>query len=141
MMRLYFSQQVKGKRDYFGRAGVVALALNAVACTFVLAADKVETITGYLIDRSCAAMIKNDHKDPTQRLKDHTKKCSLDPTCCEAGYTVYSGGKWIDLDASASDLAKKMIEASKKNKGQMCKITGSFKRNEFHATSVSEVDQ
>jgi hypothetical protein len=37
-------------------------------------------------------------------------------------------------------MAKKMIQASKKIKGHMCKITGVFKRNEFHATSVSEVN-
>lgn len=85
-------------------------------------------------------MIKNDHLDPTKRLKDHTKACSLEPSCCEAGYAVYSGGKWIDLDANGSALAQKVIRASKKDKGHMCKIVGSFKRNEFHATSVSEVN-
>jgi hypothetical protein len=141
MMRQNFAKQLAGQRHHIGRAGVITVALNAVACTIVLAADKLETITGFLVDRSCAAMIKNDHKDPTQRLKDHTKKCSLDPTCSEAGYTVYSGGRWIDLDLAGSDLAKKMIQASKKDKALMCKITGTFKRNEFHATSLAEVNQ
>ncbi len=92
-MTLNLSNNLLSKSDCFGRVGLLVLALNVVASTFVLAADKVETYTGYVVDRSCAAMIKNDHKDPTQRLKDHTKKCALDPTCCEAGYTVYSGVK------------------------------------------------
>jgi hypothetical protein len=122
------------------RAAATSLALSVVASSLALAADKVETLTGYLVDRSCAAMIKNDHQDPTQRLKDHAKKCSLEPSCCEAGYTIYSGGKWIDLDIAGSDLAKKMFIASKKNKAFMCKVTGYFKRNEFHATSVTEVN-
>ena len=116
-----------------------AVCLAVVASTLALAADKVETYTGYLVDKSCAAMIKNDHLDPTQRLKDHTKACALEPSCCEAGYTVYSGGKWIDLDAAGSAMAQKVIKASKKNKAHMCKITGVFKRNEFHATDVTEV--
>ncbi|MBU6450624.1 MAG: hypothetical protein KGS72_02520 [Cyanobacteria bacterium REEB67] len=99
-----------------------------------------ESFTGYLVDKSCAAMIKNDHLDPTKRLKDHTRACSLEPSCCEAGYAVYSGGKWIDLDAAGSALAQKLIRASKKDKAHMCKITGEFKRNEFHATAVTEVN-
>ncbi len=85
-------------------------------------------------------MIKHDHLDPMQRLKDHTKSCSLEPSCCEAGYTIYSGGKWIDLDPEGNALAQKMFRASKKNKSFMCKVTGTFKRNEFHATSVAEVN-
>jgi hypothetical protein len=122
------------------RAGIIAVAFTVVSSALALAADKVETFTGYLVDKSCAAMIKNDHLDPMQRLKDHTKACALEPSCCEAGYTVYSGGKWIDLDTAGSAMAQKMIRASKKSKAHMCKITGTFKRNEFHATDVSEVN-
>jgi hypothetical protein len=124
----------------FGASFLMALALG-VTSTLALAADKVETYSGYLVDKSCAAMIKNDHLDPTKRLKDHTRACALEPSCCEAGYTVYSGGKWIDLDAAGSALAQKMIRASKKDKAHMCKVTGVFKRNEFHATDVTEVNQ
>jgi hypothetical protein len=120
-------------------AMAMALALGATSA-LVMAAEKVETYTGYLVDKSCAAMIKNDHLDPTQRLQAHTKACALEPSCCEAGYAVYSGGKWIDLDAAGSEMAKKMIKASKKSKAHMCKITGVFKRNEFHATDVTEVN-
>jgi hypothetical protein len=117
-----------------------AVGLTVVTSPLALAADKVETYTGYVVDKSCAAMIKNDHLDPMQRLKDHTKSCALEPSCCEAGYTVYSGGKWIDLDVAGSAMAQKMIKASKKSKAHMCKITGVFKRNEFHATDVTEVN-
>jgi len=122
----------------------LASAMSAASLTAVVPAalsqEKVETFSGYLVDKSCAASIKNDHLDPTQRLKDHTRACALEPSCCEAGYTVYSGGKWIDLDAAGSQLAQKVIKASKKNKAHMCKITGVFKRNEFHASSVTEVN-
>ena len=118
----------------------VALCLSLTTSLNASLAAGVESFTGYLVDKSCAAMIKNDHLDPTKRLKDHTRACSLEPSCCEAGYAVYSGGKWIDLDAAGSALAQKLIKASKKDKAHMCKITGEFKRNEFHATAVTEVN-
>jgi hypothetical protein len=123
-------------------AGFVLASISALILSLVpvQAQDKVETFTGYLIDKSCAAAIKHDHNDPTQRLKDHTRTCSLEPACCEAGYTVYAAGKWIDLDAASSEMAQKIIKASKKSKSHMCKITGVFKRNEFHASSLSEVN-
>jgi hypothetical protein len=136
--------QLKSRAKKTGQAylaGAISVILNMVLIAAAHAQAKVETITGYLIDRSCAAMIKHDHLDPMQRLKSHTKKCNLEPSCCEAGYTLYSGGKWIDLDAPSSEMAKKVIQSSKGDKGLMCKVQGSFKRDEFHASSVSEVNQ
>jgi hypothetical protein len=98
-----------------------------------------ETFNGYLVDRSCAAMFKNDHLDPTKRLKDHLKSCDLDPACSDSGYTIYSGGKWIDLDAPTSAMVQKVLRASKKDKGNMFKVTGTIKRNELHGTTVAEI--
>lgn len=103
-------------------------------------ADAVSQYTGYLVDRSCAAQIKVDNKgsDPSPSLKKHTRHCSLEPSCCEAGYSLYSQGKWFDLDAKGNELAKKIFEQSKKESGHMFNISGIFKRNELRVASIAE---
>ncbi len=103
-------------------------------------ADAVSQYTGYLVDRSCAAQIKVDNKgsDPSPSLKKHTRHCSLEPSCCEAGYSLYSQGKWFDLDAKGNELAKKIFEQSKKESGHIFNISGIFKRNELRVASIAE---
>lgn len=118
--------------------GAILAILFAALPAF--AADKVQTWTGYLIDRSCAAMIKKESKDIPRQVKDHSKSCGLDAACCEAGYSVYSQGQWIDLDTASSQVAHKLLEASKKNKGHMVKVTGVVKRGEVKASSIVEVN-
>lgn len=100
----------------------------------------VSQYTGFLVDRSCAAQIKVDSKgsDPSPSLKKHTRHCSLEPSCCEAGYSLYSQGKWFDLDAKGNELAKKIFEQSKKESGHMFNISGVFKRNELRVASIVE---
>lgn len=126
-------------------APVCGLLLSA-APTLVLAQDASkapESYSGYLIDRSCAAQIKMDnmrqHVDPMAAINKHTRHCSLEPSCCEAGYSLYSQGKWFDLDPKGNEMAKKLFQASKKETGQVFKIQGVFKRNELRVSSIAEV--
>lgn len=98
------------------------------------------TWTGYLVDRSCAAAIKGDNKDAMKSVKEHTKACSLEPSCCEAGYSVYSQGQWLDLDNASSALAKKVMKASARDKAHVVKVVGIIKRGEVRASSISEVN-
>lgn len=104
------------------------------------AAETASQYTGFLVDRSCAAQIKVDSKgtDPSPSLKKHTRHCSLEPSCCEAGYSLYSQGKWLDLDAKGNELAKKIFEQSKKESGHLFTVTGLFKRNELRVASIAE---
>lgn len=104
------------------------------------AADVASQYTGFLVDRSCAAQIKVDSKgvDPSPSLKKHTRHCSLEPSCCEAGYSLYSQGKWLDLDAKGNELAKKIFEQSKKESGHLFTVTGVYKRNELRVASMAE---
>lgn len=103
------------------------------------AADS-QTWTGYLVDRSCAAAIKGDNKDAMKSVKEHTKACSLEPSCCEAGYSVYSQGQWIDLDNTGNVMAKKVMQATKRDKAHMVKVVGIFKRGEVRPSSIVEVN-
>lgn len=133
--------------------GRVSSGLAAVLFCFLLttlsahAADKLESWTGYLVDRSCAAMIKKEGKDIPRQVKEHTKSCSLDATCSEAGYTVYcpaagaNAAQWLDLDNASSQIARKLLESTKKAKGNLVKMTGIVKRGEVKASSIVEVNQ
>ena len=125
------------KLPRFCLLALFALLASSTLADLARAAD--ESFSGYLVDKSCAAMFKNDHQDPTKRLKDHLKSCDLDPACCEAGYTIYSGGKWIDLDAPTSAVVQKVLRNSKKDRGNMFKVTGTIKRNELHGSTVAEI--
>jgi len=97
-----------------------------------------EVYTGYLIDRSCAAAMKMENKGLDNGLKQHTRHCSLEPSCSESGYSLYSGGKWFDLDPKGNEMARKYFQASKKEAGHIFKITGVFKRNELRVATISE---
>ena len=99
-----------------------------------------QTWTGYLVDRSCAAAIKGDNKDAMKSVKEHTKACSLEPSCCEAGYSVYSQGQWLDLDNASSAIAKKVMKASARDKAHVVKVVGIIKRGEVRASSIAEVN-
>ncbi len=99
-----------------------------------------QTWTGYLVDRSCAAAIKGDNKDAMKSVKEHTKACSLEPSCCEAGFSVYSQGQWLDLDNASSAIAKKVMKASARDKAHVVKVVGIIKRGEVRASSIAEVN-
>ncbi|MBN8660091.1 MAG: hypothetical protein J0M35_06980 [Candidatus Obscuribacter phosphatis] len=122
------------------------LSLSLVAganCAFAQDKSKdaeIKTYTGYLLDRACAAELKQTGKDPLATLKGHTKHCSLEPACSEAGYTLYSEGKWLDLDAAGSEKARKAFGLTKKAAGHKFKISGIFKRNELRVKEITEVN-
>ncbi len=82
--------------------------------------------------------MKMENKGLENGLKQHTRHCSLEPSCSESGYSLYSGGKWLDLDPKGNDMARKYFQASKKEAGHIFKITGVFKRNELRVATISE---
>lgn len=115
-------------------------AASSPAAKSSAAPEGSQTWTGYLVDRSCAAAIKGDNKDAMKSVKEHTKACSLEPSCCEAGYSVYSQGQWLDLDNASSAIAKKVMKASARDKAHVVKVVGIIKRGEVRASSIAEVN-
>jgi len=140
---------MNSKQVNFGgiSAGLAVCLLSFLLTTLpAWAGDKLENWTGYLVDRSCAAMIKKEGKDIPRQIKEHTKSCSLDATCAEAGYTVYcppagaAAAQWLDLDNASNQMAHKLLETTKKTKGHLVKMTGIVKRGEVKASSIVEVN-
>ncbi|MBP6747805.1 hypothetical protein KA344_21430 [bacterium] len=129
----------KSANKSVAKAAVSSPAVKSTAVSGVPAADS-QSWTGYLVDRSCAAAIKGDNKDAMKSVKEHTKACSLEPSCCEAGFSIYSQGQWLDLDNASSAIAKKVMKASTRDKAHVVKVVGIIKRGEVRATSIAEVN-
>lgn len=129
----------KSANKSVAKAAVSSPAVKSTAGSGVPAADS-QSWTGYLVDRSCAAAIKGDNKDAMKSVKEHTKACSLEPSCCEAGFSIYSQGQWLDLDNASSAIAKKVMKASTRDKAHVVKVVGIIKRGEVRATSIAEVN-
>ncbi|MDP3510010.1 MAG: hypothetical protein Q8T09_18715 [Candidatus Melainabacteria bacterium] len=117
-----------------------AAASSPAAKSSAAVAPSSQSWTGYLVDRSCAAAIKGDNKDAIKSVKEHTKACSLEPSCCEAGFSIYSQGQWLDLDNGSSAIAKKVMQATTRDKAHVVKVVGIIKRGEVRATSIVEVN-
>ncbi|MBP9089994.1 hypothetical protein KBI23_03135 [bacterium] len=122
------------------KAAAASTSASGASAGANAAASGSQSWTGYLVDRSCAAAIKGDNKDAIKSVKEHTKACSLEPSCCEAGFSIYSQGQWLDLDNASSAIAKKVMKASTRDKAHVVKVVGIIKRGEVRATSIAEVN-
>jgi hypothetical protein len=94
--------------------------------------------SGYLIDRACAEALKHDSKDIDSKVVHHTTTCALSTDCSEAGYSLYSNGKFIDLDSKGNELAKKYFQTSKRKEGHYVTITGDLKSALIRASDIKE---
>ncbi len=129
------AKPIPAKADAAAAAAPTKPAANANA-----EAPHSQSWTGYLVDRSCAAAIKGDNKDAMKSVKEHTKACSLEPSCCEAGFSIYSQGQWLDLDNGSSQIAKKVMQATKRDKAHVVRVVGIMKRGEVRASTIVEVN-
>ena len=114
-------------------------ALAAGLVTFSLSLPSwAASFSGYLIDRSCADGLKHEGKNLDSQVQHHTTTCALSADCSEAGYTLYKGGKFVDLDSKGNALAKKYFQTSKRKEGHYVSVTGDMKRDVLAATDIKE---
>jgi hypothetical protein len=86
----------------------------------------------------CEASISHDKKDPVPALSHHTKECALNADCSEAGYSLYSDGKFIDLDSKSNAVAKKYFESTAKKEGHYVAVSGQLKRDLLSVDSIKD---
>lgn len=110
---------------------IVLLGLAAL----ISAQDKPITFTGYVVDKACSARYKTD-----EAAGGHTRGCALMPNCVASGYGIFTDGRYIEFDAKGTELAKAMIEASKKTKGLKATVTGTIKDSKLAVEKIAEVD-
>lgn len=114
---------------------IVLLGLAAL----ISAQDKPTTLTGYIVDKACSVG-RAKAADPMVSAAGHTRDCALMPNCAASGYGVFADGKYYEFDAKGTELAKAMLEASKKTKGLKASVTGTVKDAKIMVEKISEVD-
>src|SRR5262245_53929995 len=86
----------------------------AVVASVAYAHEKVK-LTGYIADVMCASEhTKDSAEDAMKFASEHTKSCALMDECAKSGYGVFAEGKWYPFDAKGNELAKALIEKTKK---------------------------
>jgi hypothetical protein len=121
---------------------LVCFALTALGQTKKVEAGKVESqatkLHGYVVDQMCAkGMMKKSN--PMERAAKHTKECALEEACAASGFgLVYGDANWVKFDEKGDQLAKLMIEKSKKDKDLMADVTGMMKEGKFIVATLTE---
>ncbi|MBX9771127.1 MAG: hypothetical protein K2X29_07135 [Candidatus Obscuribacterales bacterium] len=95
---------------------------------------------GYLLDRQCADSVRED-SDPKVFIQHHTKDCALMPNCRAKGYSLYSKHKWLNLDKRGSEIAVKVLKASKRKRGFYVEVTGTLDKESLKTASIKEIDE
>ena len=116
---------------------VVVLALMAGA---LLAQDKGVTLTGYLIDNSCAANHANDKTFATW-VKTHGTSCATMESCEKGGYAVFAGDKLYKLDDAGNTSAAELLKNTKSKKGLHVKAEGTVDGDTLKITKLTEVTE
>jgi hypothetical protein len=95
------------------------------------------TLKGYVVDAMCAAGIVKK-TNPMEKAANHTRECCFHEACAASGFGLFYDGKWVKFDAKGSDLAKKALEVSKREKGMYFEVTGKMEGETFVVASLKE---
>jgi hypothetical protein len=116
---------------------IFVLALMAGA---LIAQDKSVTLTGYLIDNSCAAGHANDKTFATW-VKAHGTSCAKMEACEKSGYAVFAGDKLYKLDDAGNTSAEDLLKSTKSKKGLKVKAEGTVDGDTLKVTKLTEVTE
>jgi hypothetical protein len=116
---------------------IVVLALMAGA---LIAQDKSTTLTGYLIDNSCAANHATDKTFATW-VKTHGTSCATMESCEKSGYAVFAGDKLYKLDGSGNTSAEALLKSTKSKKGLKVKAEGIIDGDTLKVTKLTEITE
>src|SRR6267142_890997 len=114
---------------------VIAAALMAGV---LFAQDKSVTLTGYLIDNSCAA---NHAKDKTFAtwVKTHGTSCATMENCEKSGYAVFADDKLYKFDDNGNNSAAELLKNTKSKKGLHVTVEGTVEGDTIKVTKLTEV--
>ena len=116
---------------------IVVLALMAGA---LIAQDKSVTLTGYLIDNSCAANHATDKTFATW-VKTHGTSCAMMDSCEKSGYAVFSGDKLYKFDDAGNSSAEALLKSTKSKKGLHVKAEGTVDGDTLKVTKLTEISE
>jgi hypothetical protein len=116
---------------------IVVLAVMAGA---LMAQDKTVTLTGYMIDNSCAANHANDKTFATW-VKTHGTSCATMDSCEKSGYAVFADDKLYKFDDAGNTSAEALLKATKSKKGLHVKAEGTLDGDTLKVTKLTEVTE
>ena len=116
---------------------IVVLAVMAGA---LMAQDKTVTLTGYMIDNSCAANHASDKTFATW-VKTHGTSCAMMDSCEKSGYAVFADDKLYKFDDAGNASAEALLKATKSKKGLHVKAEGTLDGDTLKVTKLTEVTE
>ena len=120
-------------RKFLGLTIVLLLAGLALAAS----EDKSVKLTGYIIDNACSARASSENG--AEKVKNHTVKCALMPTCAKSGYAVYADGKLYKLDEEGNKKAGDILKSTKSEKSVQVSVEGTVDGETLKVKTISEV--
>jgi hypothetical protein len=104
------------------------------ACCAGLALGQQRTLTGYLIDKACAA---DTIKKGEGAAKGHDVGCALMDECAQSGFGVITAdNKFIAFDAAGNKQAVAALKASTKKTDLRVTVTGDVSGNSVKVASL-----
>ena len=94
-------------------------------------------LTGYIIDNACSARASSENG--AEKVKNHTVKCALMPSCAKSGYAVYADGKLFKLDEEGNKKASDILKNTKSEKSVQVSVEGTVDGDTLKVKSISEV--
>ncbi len=116
---------------------IVVVAMMAGA---LIAQEQTTTLTGYLIDNSCAANHATDKTFATW-VKTHGTSCAMMESCEKSGYAVFAGDKLYKLDDKGNESAEALLKATKSKKGLHVKAEGVVDGDTLKVTKLTEITE
>src|SRR5215510_16134827 len=119
---------------------LIALAALVITASTVSAHEKVK-LSGYVVDLMCFAEHTKDAADVAKKAAaEHTRDCALMDECVKSGYGVYADGKWYPFDAKGNEMAKAMLEKTKKKDNIKVTVEGMKHEVKILVEKTTETD-
>jgi hypothetical protein len=106
----------------------------------LIAQDKSVTLTGYLIDNSCASKHATDKTFATW-VKTHGTSCAMMDECEKSGYAVFADDKLYKLDEAGNTSAADLLKNTKSKKGLHVKAEGTVDGDTLKITKLTEITE
>jgi len=96
----------------------------------ILAQMKSKDLTGYLSDVACATKgVAGDGANLSTHPEKHTVACMKMPACMASGFGILIKAKsgeytFVKFDQKGNEMAKKLLEATKKTDNMKIKVQG-----------------
>lgn len=99
--------------------------------------NKSVKLTGYIIDNACS--VRASSENGADKVKNHTVKCAMMPSCAKSGYAVFADNKLYKLDEAGNKKAAEILKNTKAEKGVQVSVEGEVDGDTLKVTSISEV--